>query len=59
MWILMENKMAAIDNDNGDELYINLGPDGIIRVYRNEKVIRAFLTMDEARKFIAELVESE
>ena len=55
----MENKMAAIDNDTGEEIYINLGTDGIIRVYRNEKVIRAFLTLDEARNFIAELVDSE
>ena len=59
MWVLMENKLSAIDNDTGEEIYINLGADGIIRVYRNEKVIRAFLTLDEARNFIAELVDSE
>lgn len=56
MWILMENKMSAIDNDTGDEIYINLGPDGIIRVYRNAHVVATFTEMSDARKFIAELV---
>ena len=58
MWVLMQDG-SAIDNDNGDEMYVDLGADGIVRVYRNEKVVASFTSIPAARNFIKHFVEEK
>ena len=56
MWVLMENG-GAINNDTGEEIYTNFGHDGLIRVYRDKKIISAYHSVSAANNFIEEYVD--
>ena len=58
MWVLMENG-GAIDNNTGEEIYMNLGGDGLVRVYRDQKVIAVHRTVRAAKFFIEDFVQQE
>lgn len=51
MWILT-GSVGAIDNNTGDEIYVNLGADGLVRVYHNTKIIAVFHSVSGASDFI-------
>ena len=53
MWETFKNG-DAINTETGDEMYMNLGSDGLIRVYCGKKIIFACKSVEEAKKFIAD-----
>ncbi len=56
MWVLMKDG-SAVDNNTGEEIYINLGSDGLVRVYRDNKAINTFHSVSAAADYIEKLVE--
>lgn len=58
MWVLMENG-GAINNDTGEEIYMNLGRDGLVRVHHDMKIIYACHSVSAAKNFIDEYVQKK
>ena len=52
----MENG-NAINNDSGEEIYTIFSPDGLFRVYRDNKVINTCLSLINANEYIRRLVD--
>lgn len=51
MWTMMGDG-SAINSETGDEMYMDLGSDGLIRVYLNSKPIATFRSILDAKEFI-------
>ena len=57
MWKI-DNFGNAFNTENGDEIYSVVCPDGLIRVYHNDKVVAVFNYLEDAKIYIKSLVDT-
>lgn len=55
MWKL-KNGGGAINTANGEKIFTKLGTNGLVRVYREKKIISVYHSVSAANNFIEKLV---
>lgn len=56
MWVITPDG-NAVNNNTGEEIYVDYGSDAIFRVYRNHKPINFFTSFNDARDYIKTLAD--